>query len=117
MKEFMKETKYWNRYYRYVNGVKVIQKFNKDIDPNKTTEHTDWVRGTGPLSSELLNRLSEINRRHWTNKPKSLEQRQKMADASKGRKKSETHRESLRKAWETRRIRESGNSTTSETNA
>jgi len=99
-----------------INGIKIIQKFDSGVDPNTTTEHTDWVRGTGPLTDELLNRLKEINRKHWTNKPKSLEQRQKMADASKGRKKSETHKQSLRKAWETRRLRESNNSIIGETN-
>jgi len=117
MKEVMKQTTYWNRYHRFENGVKIIQKFDIGIDPNKTTEHTDWIRGTGPLTPELLNRLSEINRLNWSNKPKTLEQRQKMADASKGRKKSDAHRESLRKAWETRRLREAGASTTSETSA
>lgn len=113
----MKETKYWNRYYRYVNGVKVIQKFNKDVDPNTTTEYTDWVRGTGPLSNELLNRLTEINQKHWTNKPKSTEQKKKMAEASKGRKKSETHKASLRKAWETRRIRQNNDNPISQAKA
>lgn len=79
-------------------GKKIIRRFDVDATPP-----SPWMRGTGPHSPEAYAKTVENNRKHFKNKPKSAETRQKMRDAKLGKKNSKEHCEKIRQAWEDKR--------------
>jgi len=80
-------------------GKKVIRNFGVDVDPGPP-----WQPGTGPHSPEAMAKIVYNNRKHFKNKPKSAEQRQKMRDAKLGKKFTPEHCEKLAARWEEKRV-------------
>jgi hypothetical protein len=102
----MKYKGLWSRWHRFDDdGVKYIQKFNIDETPTPLTEigYTEWRRGTGPLAPEHYKNVANALREMCKGKPKSLEQRQKMALAKRGIPKSEAHKQAMSKTWQRKR--------------
>jgi len=89
--------KKWHRWHRYVNEIKIIKNFPIDETP------IGWIRGTGTVKPETLNKLIASNHKNWKGIPKSPEQKQKMSLAKLGKPKSEQHKQSLKKAWQARK--------------
>ena len=80
------------------SGAKVIRNFGVDETPGDP-----WRRGTGPHSDEARKKCLEANRKHFKNKPKSAEQREKMRQAKLGKKFTPEHCAKIAKAWEDKR--------------
>ena len=80
------------------SGAKVIRNFGVDETPGDP-----WRRGTGPHSDEARKKCLEANRKHFKNKPKSAEQREKMRQAKLGKKFTPEHCAKIAKAWEKKR--------------
>jgi hypothetical protein len=80
-------------------GKKVIRNFGVDATPP-----SPWRRGTGPHTPEAYAKTVENNRKHFKNKPKSAEQREKMRQAKLGKKFTKEHCAKIAKAWEDKRI-------------
>lgn len=102
----MKYKGLWSRWHRFDDlGNKHIQKFNIDEIPSPLTEsgYTEWRRGTGPLADEHYKNVANALREMCKGKPKSLEQRQKMALAKRGIPKSEAHKQAMSKTWQRKR--------------
>jgi hypothetical protein len=101
--------KAWYRYHRYIDNVKVIKNFPVSETP------IGWIRGTGTVDPITLNKLIASNHRNWKGIPKSIEQKEKMSLAKLGKPKSEQHKQSLKKAWQARKLQqatETNNTTT-----
>jgi hypothetical protein len=81
------------RYHRYINGKKEI----KDFPPLSTPIDDNWIVGMGPFSPETLAKVRASNNK-FLGVPKSLEQKQKMSEASKGKPKSLEHRKKMSEA-------------------
>jgi hypothetical protein len=95
--------KKWHRWHRYIDGTKIIKNFPTNEIP------IGWTRGTGPFDTETLNKLCAMNQNLWKGVPKSTEQKQKMRLAKLGKPKSDSHKQNLKKAWETRKNQNSSN--------
>lgn len=80
-------------------GQKIIRNFDVDATPP-----SQWLPGTGPHSPEAMAKIVYNNRKHFKNKPKSEEQRQKMRDAKLGKKFTPEHCEKLAARWEEKRV-------------
>ena len=80
-------------------GEKVIRRFGVDEDPG-----APWIRGIGPHTPEVRAKITEYNRKHFKDKPKSPEQREKMSKAHTGKRFTDDHRQKLKESWETKRV-------------
>jgi hypothetical protein len=102
----MKYKGLWSRWHRFdTEGNKYIQKFEIDQipDPIQDAGYTEWRRGTGPLAPEHYKNVANALREMCKGKPKSPEQRQKMAEAKRGKPKSQAHKDAMSKTWQKKR--------------
>lgn len=94
--------KLFRRWHRYDNnGVKYIKKFDIDETPNPLIEigYTQWVRGTGKMKPEHYEKIVPTLVKNSRGIPKSTQTKYKMRLAKLGVKKSESHKENMRRAW------------------
>ena len=97
----------WTRWHRFDDkGNKYIKRFELNEQPEIMIEegYTEWKRGTGPLTGEQYENVSNAVRAASKGKPKTPEQKEKMRLAKLGVPKSEDHKKALSKAWEIRRL-------------
>lgn len=102
----MKYKGLWSRWHRFDHdGNKYIQKFKIDEIPNPIQDvgYTEWRRGTGPLAPEHKQNVVRALRAMCAGKPKSPEQRAKMAEAKRGIPKSQAHKDAMSKTWQRKR--------------
>lgn len=102
----MKYKGLWSRWHRFDHiGNKYIQKFSIDEIPNPIQDvgYTEWRRGTGPLAPEHKKNVVRALREMCAGKPKSAEQRAKMAEAKRGIPKSQEHKDAMSKTWQRKR--------------
>lgn len=103
----MKSMNLFSRWHRYDNnGVKYIKKFSIDEKPHLIEEigYTPWIRGTGKMKPEhyekIVSNLIKISK----GIPKSTQTKYKMRLAKLGVKKTEQHKESMRRAWQRKKL-------------
>ena len=102
----MKYKGMWSRWHRYdSNGNKMIRKFELNETPSPLLEegYTEWTRGTGPLSPEHYENLTNAVKAFSTGVPKSEEQKEKMRLAKLGVPKTEEHKKNMSLAWKKKR--------------
>lgn len=101
----MKDKKY-SRWHRFDdNGVKYITQCDVELHPEPLQQEgfTEWRRGTGPHSPDVLLRVQEGLRRACLGVPKTPEQKEKMRQAKLGKPKSAEHRANMSKSHKLRR--------------
>lgn len=101
----MNQVKY-SRWHRYdSNNVKYITQCDVDKHPEPISQegYTDWRRGTGPHSPEVLIKLTEGIRKACKGVPKKPSTKEKMRQAKLGKPKSEKHKEAMRLSHKLRR--------------
>lgn len=90
-----KQNKSHNRWWAIIDGSRVIRNYPLDVDPNTLPHNTHlWTRGHGPFTPEKYQRWLEYVGPHL-HRPKTVEHRRAMSDASIGVPKSETHKKSM----------------------
>ena len=93
------------RYHRYdSNGVKEIIQLTIPQQPHPLKEdgYTEWVKGTGPHTPEVYQRVVEGVRKACLGVPKTPEQKEKMRQAKLGIPKTLEHRANMSKAHKLR---------------
>lgn len=94
----------WTRWHRFDSkGVKMIRKFDIGEKPVNEPGYTEWKRGTGPMSPETYENVTNAVRKACLGVPKSEEQKLKMRLAKLGVPKTEEHRKNMSLAAKKRR--------------